>query len=278
MWFGDDDEGSESDDEYEVGYRKPPKHSRFGKGQSGNSRGKPRGTKNSATLLKQALLESVVVKQSGRQSKTTKFRVIAAQIVNKAMKGDYISIRLLLRSVRLDRQLNRPESEHRGLSEQSVRIIRRALLGDDYEPEISNQYKSNETSPPSTSTAIESRAGAANQKQAYRVGYRKPPLHTRFKKGRSGNPAGRPRVARSFGMLFRQLLDEEVSVTENGREQVVSRLQVIFTQIVNQAALGDPRFQALLLEFTPTMEITLRRRRLSKNAVELVRRSLFADI
>ena len=58
----EDDRQSENEDS-KVGYGKPPKHSRFKKGQSGNPRGKPRGTKNSATLLRQALLASVIVKE-----------------------------------------------------------------------------------------------------------------------------------------------------------------------------------------------------------------------
>jgi hypothetical protein len=279
MWFGDDDEGTESDDEYEVGYRKPPRHSRFRKGQSGNPQGKPRGTKNSATLLKRALLESVVIKQNGRQTKATKFRVIVTQLVNRAMQGDYHSIRLLLRYAGLDHQPNEPGSEKRGLSEQTVEVIRRALLGDDYKPKRPAAGESQNATPrTSFYPTAQPRLGAGNQEQAYRVGYRKPPLHTRFQKGRSGNPAGRPRVARSFRMLILRLLDEEVSVAENGREQVRSKLQVIFTQIVNKAALGDSRFQALLLEYAPTMDVTLPSRRLPKNAVELVRRRLFADI
>jgi len=45
------------DDErdYEVGYGKPPHHTRFVKGQSGNPRGRPRGAKNMKTLLNKAL-------------------------------------------------------------------------------------------------------------------------------------------------------------------------------------------------------------------------------
>ena len=110
----EDDRWSENDDEYEIGYRKPPKHSRFKKGESGNPRGKSRGTKNSATLLKQSLLASVLVKQNGHETKTTKLRVIVTRLIHQAMKGHYPSIRLLLRSAGLDRGLNEPKHERQG--------------------------------------------------------------------------------------------------------------------------------------------------------------------
>ena len=45
--------------DYEVGYGKPPRHSRFVKGQSGNPRGRPAGAKNFTTLLEEALNEPV---------------------------------------------------------------------------------------------------------------------------------------------------------------------------------------------------------------------------
>ena len=51
------------DDEsaYAVGYGKPPRHSRFEPGQSGNPRGRPPGSKNLSSLLKKALDEPVIV-------------------------------------------------------------------------------------------------------------------------------------------------------------------------------------------------------------------------
>jgi len=68
-------------------------------------------------------------------------------------------------------------------------------------------------------------------------------------------------------------------VTENGQQRVLSRLEVIFTQIVNKAAMGDQTFQALLLEYAPAMDIQLRRRRrLTANAEEIVGKSLIDAI
>src|SRR5208282_1121644 len=277
-----EDEGRSKNDEYEVGYRKPPKHSRFKKGQSGNPRGKPRGTKNSATLLKQALLASVLVKQNGHQTKTTKLRVIVTRLIHQAMQGDYPSIRLLLRYAGLDRLLNEPKHEPGGLSAEAEKAIRRALLGDSYRPEKQGGSKSkNETSLTSAYPEPEPGSGSAAgiQGQGYRVGYGKPPTHTRFQKGRSGNPFGRPRAPKSFRMLTLRLLDEEVSLTENGQQRVLSRLQVIFTQIVNKAAMGDQKFQALLLEYAPAMDVELRSSRpLTPEALERVRRLVRGDL
>ncbi len=259
MAFGDD-QWSESDDDYPVGYRKPPRHSRFRRGRSGNPRGKPRGTKTSATLLKRALLESVLVKQNGRRTKTTKLRVIVTRIVNQAMRGDYASIRLLLRYAGLDRQLNKASDEKQGLSPEAEQAIRCALTGESYTPEIPGA-SNNETSLASTDLTAKPRLRQGSHGQAYRVGYGKPPVHTRFQTGRSGNPYGRPRAPRSFRLLTQRLLDEEISIIENGHERILSRLEIIFTQIVNRAAMGDSRFQALLLEYAPAMDAALCRRR-----------------
>lgn len=81
---------------YETGYGKPPRHTRFQKGHSGNPKGRPRGSKNSATLLMEALHEPVIISENGRRKKITKQQVIIKQIVNKAASGDYRSIQLLL--------------------------------------------------------------------------------------------------------------------------------------------------------------------------------------
>src|SRR5262245_33179094 len=60
--------------EYEVGYRKPPRHSRFQKGQSGNPRGRKKGSINTETALRKAIFEQITVRDaSGKKRKMTKF-------------------------------------------------------------------------------------------------------------------------------------------------------------------------------------------------------------
>ena len=49
--------------EYEVGYKKPPQHTRFKPGQSGNRHGRPAGSKNLATIVREALDAKVVVSE-----------------------------------------------------------------------------------------------------------------------------------------------------------------------------------------------------------------------
>jgi len=44
-----------------LGYCNPPEHGRFKKGQSGNPKGRPKGTLNLATVLERTLREKVVL-------------------------------------------------------------------------------------------------------------------------------------------------------------------------------------------------------------------------
>ena len=73
----------------------------------------------------------------------------------------------------------------------------------------------------------------------YAVGYRKPPVSTRFKKGRSGNPNGRPKGTLNIATVLLRTLREQVVINENGRRKVVTKFEAAMKQVVNKAASGD---------------------------------------
>lgn len=81
---------------YEVGYGKPPKANQFQKGSSGNSCGRPKGSKNFHTLLNEVLSQTMVVTENGKTVKISKKTAIVLHTVNKAVKGDMKATSLLL--------------------------------------------------------------------------------------------------------------------------------------------------------------------------------------
>jgi len=93
-----------------------------------------------------------------------------------------------------------------------------------------------------------------------RVGFRKPPRETRFKKGRSGNPNGRPpRASRDLDLvvLLRGALNEAVTVTENGERKKITKAEAMVKQLVNKGASGDARSIQMLLAVLRSIEARL---------------------
>jgi len=83
-----------------VGYCDPPEHTRFKRGQSGNPRGRPKGTLNMATVLARTLREKVVINENGRRKTVSKLEAAIKQVTNKAASGELKALQLLAGLVR----------------------------------------------------------------------------------------------------------------------------------------------------------------------------------
>lgn len=79
---------NDKDRNYDVGYGKPPKHSQFQKGQSGNPNGRPKGSKNISTILKDQLYRKVTISENGRHKQITVIDAIFRRVSKSALEGD----------------------------------------------------------------------------------------------------------------------------------------------------------------------------------------------
>ena len=86
----------------------------------------------------------------------------------------------------------------------------------------------------------------SESKRDYQVGRGKPPVHTRFKKGQSGNPRG-PRP-KNLPALLIEALDEPVTVTIDGERREITKRQAIATQLVNKSTGADLRATKMLID------------------------------
>jgi hypothetical protein len=81
--------------DYEVGYGKPPRHTRFKKGEpSANPRGRP--AKNLMALLVEGLNKPVVVTEDGQSRTITMREAIVTQLINKSATADLRATKMLL--------------------------------------------------------------------------------------------------------------------------------------------------------------------------------------
>ena len=88
-----------SSEPYEVGYGKPPKSGQFKPGQSGNRKGRPKKSKNSATLLNLELDQRIVIQENGKRRTITKREAVMKQLVNGAVSGNIRKTAMVIKLV-----------------------------------------------------------------------------------------------------------------------------------------------------------------------------------
>lgn len=87
---------SESSSEYDVGYGKPPRDTQFQKGTSGNPGGRPKGSRNTKTLLLEMLDGNVTMKINGQPMTITRREAMLLTLMQKALTGDTKSISMIM--------------------------------------------------------------------------------------------------------------------------------------------------------------------------------------
>jgi Family of unknown function (DUF5681) len=88
------------------------------------------------------------------------------------------------------------------------------------------------------------------------VGYGKPPVHTRFKPGQSGNPKGRRKGQRNVHTVFDEVLSQRITIREGNRTRSVSKLDAVIVTMVNAALRGDAKAQTALIAMMRSLGMT----------------------
>ena len=83
---------------------------------------------------------------------------------------------------------------------------------------------------------------------AFAVGYKKPPQHSRFQPGRSGNPRGRQKGVRNLGSDVKRTLEVPVRLNDQGKARRVSTQEAALLRLREMALNGDARSIAQILE------------------------------
>jgi hypothetical protein len=87
---------TEAPNNSQSGYCNPPKHTRFAKGQSGNPKGRPKGSQNIASLLMKEARKKISLKIGGQIKTVTKLEGVVIQLLNKAAGGDLRALQMVL--------------------------------------------------------------------------------------------------------------------------------------------------------------------------------------
>ena len=91
-------------------------------------------------------------------------------------------------------------------------------------------------------------ANSAPDQPDYAVGYGKPPVSTRFRPGRSGNPRGRPKGARGLNALVRETMTRSIPVRTAEGSKRMQRIEAVLHRKFELAMKGNDRAQSHLID------------------------------
>jgi len=81
---------------YDIGYGRPPRHAQFRPGQSGNPRGRSRGSRNLRSDLEDELNQRIVVTTQGKKRSISRQQALVKTLVTRALQADGKSVNALL--------------------------------------------------------------------------------------------------------------------------------------------------------------------------------------
>lgn len=142
--MANDGDGTGDGKDYEVGYGRPPRHSQFQKGQSGNPRGPKKGSRALKTDLDEALKATLTIKVGGKKRRGTTQALTMYALAIKSATGDLRAAKLLADLVLTVFGPGDRSGSQAKLSRQDEQLLERLL--DRFEPDERDRGQS--TAPP----------------------------------------------------------------------------------------------------------------------------------
>jgi hypothetical protein len=95
---------------YEVGFGKPPQNTRFAAGNQAGTRGRPKGSENLNTIVREEFDAKIEVTEGGKPRLLSKRRIGVRQVANKVASGDVKAFSIYLELLRKTGQLEQPQT------------------------------------------------------------------------------------------------------------------------------------------------------------------------
>ena len=118
------------------------------------------------------------------------------------------------------------------------RTFKPATNGSETEPAGEPGQVVNDASPTLQSSAD---LNLESEPRSFAVGYGRPPVHSRFKPGKSGNPKGRVKQSRNMRTIVQQVLNEDMQIREGGRLRRMSAMEALVRTTLTRSFKGDPK-------------------------------------
>jgi hypothetical protein len=81
----------------------------------------------------------------------------------------------------------------------------------------------------------------------YEVGYRRPPRHSQFRSGQSGNPRGRPKGQPTASEIFMRESARLVRIQVGDKVETITKLEAVIRKLFQTGITGDPRAMGMIL-------------------------------